>query len=97
MTPTVQMLAAVAVPVVKSPCLIIAPAPIKPIPVITPCNTLAWVTASRPITARAVCTTPQLAMATSAKANAGVLLFARSMPSDRQREDERDQQMDQVL
>jgi hypothetical protein len=39
--PTVQMLAGVAWPLVESPCLMIAPAPMKPIPVTTPCKIFA--------------------------------------------------------
>src|SRR5215468_2049194 len=67
MMPTVQMLAAVAWPVVKSPCVMIAPAPMKPMPVTTPCMIFAFTLALAPNTDIAVCTRPQLAMATRGK------------------------------
>jgi hypothetical protein len=41
MMPTAQTLAAVALPVVMSPCLIMAPAPMKPTPVTIPYKMLA--------------------------------------------------------
>src|SRR5262245_50134395 len=67
MMPTVQMLAAVAWPVVKSPCLMIAPAPMNPMPVTMPCMIFAFTAASAPNTDIAVCTRPQAAMATRGK------------------------------
>src|SRR5262249_20764793 len=48
---------------VKSPCLMIAPAPMKPMPVTTPCMIFAFTVALAPNTEIAVCARPQLAMA----------------------------------
>jgi hypothetical protein len=47
----------------ESSCLMIAPAPMKPTSVITPCRMCAWVTAPAPSSDIAVCTKSQLAQA----------------------------------
>src|SRR6516225_1398670 len=78
MTPTVQTLAAVSVPAVISPCLIIAPALMKPTPVITPCRIFALLGTLAPITDMAVCTKPQAAIATRGNVRMPALCSARA-------------------
>src|SRR5277367_172243 len=97
MMPTVQILAAVALPVVDSTCRLIAPAPINPTPMITPCMMLAWVVAPGPRTDIAVWTKPQLAIATSGKVHRPAPRSSRAVPADRQGQEKCDQQVDEVL